>query len=69
VKNLAVVESATDADSEGPVRKKRKRTKDNHGLGMPIEICKVLNYGSSYFVNQKHVKEYLLGFILYGANF
>jgi hypothetical protein len=37
VKNLAVVESATDADSEGPVRKKRKRTKGNHGLGMPIE--------------------------------
>jgi hypothetical protein len=37
VKNPAVVESAADADSEGPVRRKRKRTENNHRLGMPIE--------------------------------
>jgi hypothetical protein len=37
VKNPAVVKCATDADSEGPVRRKRKRTEDNHRLGMPIE--------------------------------
>jgi hypothetical protein len=37
VKDPAVVEPATDADSESPVRRKRKRTEDNHRLGVPIE--------------------------------
>jgi hypothetical protein len=37
VKNPAVVEPATDTDSEGPVIRKRKRTEDNHRLGIPIE--------------------------------
>jgi hypothetical protein len=36
VKNPAVVEPATDTDSKGPVMRKRKRTEDNHRLGMPI---------------------------------
>jgi hypothetical protein len=36
-KNPAVVECATDADSEGPVRRKRKRTENKYRLGTLIE--------------------------------
>jgi hypothetical protein len=55
VKNPAVVECATDADSEGPGGK-RKEQKTMTGLACRLKICKALNYGSSYFVHRKHVK-------------